>query len=84
MYVNIYRFKNLTLELSDAKGTLFSDGKLVFKGFGYTAIQEYIRASGDNPKAKKPFLAQLETREKCRFKKIDDEKAHHRQLNRTK
>ena len=52
----MYKFENLTLELSDAKGTLFSNGKLVFKGFGYTAIQEYIRASGNNPEAKKPAV----------------------------
>jgi len=80
----MYKFQNLTLELSDAKGTLFNNGRLVFKGFGYTAIQEYIRASGNNPEAKKPFLTQLKMREKCRFKKIDDDKAHQRQLNRTK
>ena len=67
----IYKFENNTLELSDAKGTLFNNGRLVFKGFGYTAIQEYIRISGNDPRASEPFKKQLGMREKCRFTRTE-------------
>jgi len=76
----IYRHNNTILEIINSKGTLFHNGKLLFKGFGYTAIQEFIRLSGNSPEAKKQFASQLKMREKCKFKKIDDDKAHERQL----
>ena len=63
----IYKFENNTLELNGAKGTLICNGKLIFKGFGYAAILEYIRISGNDPRASEPFKKQLGMREKCRF-----------------
>lgn len=60
----IYTDNNLILELINGKGTLFHKGKLIFKGFGYVAIQEYIKLGG----ASGPFENQLRMREECRFK----------------
>ena len=34
---------NYILELQGCKGTVYGDGKLLFKGFSGTAIKEYIR-----------------------------------------
>ena len=34
---------NYILELQGSKGTVYGDGKLLFKGFSGTAIKEYIR-----------------------------------------
>ena len=69
-----YKTNNTELELNNGKGTVMKDDKLVFKGFGYTAILEYIRLSGNSEEASRPFKRQLNMREKCRFEAQNKEK----------
>ena len=78
----LYRHKNVILELTDSKGTLFVDNKLVFKGFGYSAIKMYIAYCENDPEASRPFKRQLETREACRFDAQDRMKRENEKLNK--
>ena len=35
----IYKFEDIELDLSNGRGTLYKDGKLLFRGDGYVAIK---------------------------------------------
>ena len=78
----LYRHKNVILELTDSKGTLFVDNKLIFKGFGYSAIKMYVSYCDNHPDAIKPFKKQLETREHCRFEHQEQLKKENKKLNK--
>tara|TARA_E500000178_G_C17017027_1_gene753531 strand:+ start:1504 stop:1683 length:180 start_codon:yes stop_codon:yes gene_type:complete len=50
------------------KSTLYKDGRVLFHGNKWTAIQMMIAASNRAPAVIKQFAAQLEQREAPRFK----------------
>ena len=72
----IYKFENLELDLSQGKGTLYVDNKLMFRGDGYVAIKQMIKMSNNNKKVMNLFRAQLSQREACRFSKSDEKLSH--------
>ena len=53
------------------KSRLYQDDKLVFMGDGYKAILQFIRLSDNAPEVMEKFRAQLEMREKPKFKSND-------------
>ena len=64
---------NTILELWNSKGSLFQNGKLVFRGDGYIAIKMFIGKTGNAPEVKKLFKSQLNMREEVKWKKRDEE-----------
>lgn len=56
---------------SSSKSRLYQDGRLVFMGDGYKAILQFIRLSDNAPEVREKFRAQLEMREKPKFKSND-------------
>jgi len=63
---------NLMLDTSNTtKSRLYQDDKLVFMGDGYKAILQFIRLSDNAPEVMEKFRAQLEMREKPKFKSND-------------
>ena len=61
--------------MEGSEGTYYSNNKLIFKGFSYTAMKQFILVC-DNPKVTSWFAPQLELRAKPRFtpaeKQADD------------
>ena len=70
-----YKYKEQELLMEGSEGTFYSNNKLIFKGFSYTAMKQFILVC-DNPKVTSWFAPQLELREKPRFtpaeKQADD------------
>ena len=68
----VFKHDNFVLDLTSSnKAKLYKDGKLAFLGDGYKAITMLI-ASTENPEpVKDKFKAQLEMREKPKFKNND-------------
>ena len=54
-----------------AKSRLYQDDRLIFMGDGYRAILQFIRLSNNAPEVMEKFRAQLEMREKPKFKSND-------------
>jgi hypothetical protein len=55
------------LVIDGSTGLFYVNDRLMFKGFSYVAISMFIR-SCDNPNVTEKFRAQLEMREKPKFK----------------
>lgn len=65
---------NLMLDTSNTtKAKLYQDNRLIFMGDGYKAILQFIRLSNNAPEVMERFRAQLEMREKPKFKSNDIE-----------
>ncbi len=64
-----YVYENLKLEQIYGKGSLFVNGRLVFKGDGYIAIKMFIHESGNAPEVIDKFKAQLNMREQLKWNK---------------
>ena len=64
---------NTILELWNSKGSLFQNGKLVFRGDGYIAIKMFIDKTGNAPEVVERFKSQLSMREEVKWKKRDEE-----------
>ena len=62
-----------TLELWNSKGSLFQNGKLLFRGDGYIAIKMFVDKTGNAPEVVERFKSQLTMREEVKWKKRDDE-----------
>ena len=67
-----YQHKDLILELWNSKGTLYKNGKIVFRGDGYISIKMFITESDNNPEVIKRFRPQLDSREEVKWKKRDE------------
>ena len=68
-----FAHENFLIDLDDTtKSRLFMNGKLMFLGDGYRAINMMIRSCKDPKPVQKKFKAQLDLREKPKFK--DNEK----------
>ena len=64
---------NTILELWNSKGSLFQNGKLLFRGDGYIAIKMFVHESGNAPEVVERFKNQLYMREEVKWKKRDEE-----------
>tara|TARA_Y100000592_G_scaffold19815_1_gene30372 strand:- start:666 stop:1004 length:339 start_codon:yes stop_codon:yes gene_type:complete len=62
-----------TLELWNSKGSLFQNGKLLFRGDGYIAIKMFVDKTGNAPEVVERFKSQLTMREEVKWKKRDEE-----------
>lgn len=70
MSVLVYEHGEYALELDRSKGIVWHNGKLLFKGFAYTAIKIYVQ---NVPEERKKFRSQLSMRQKVEFKEKKDE-----------
>tara|TARA_Y100001937_G_scaffold22418_1_gene31991 strand:- start:236 stop:574 length:339 start_codon:yes stop_codon:yes gene_type:complete len=61
------------LELWNSKGSLFQNGKLLFRGDGYIAIKMFVDKTGNAPEVVERFKSQLTMREEVKWKKRDEE-----------
>ena len=67
-----YIHGNNTLDLFRSLGSVYKDGKLLFKGDGYVALKIFIYNTGNDEKVLKKFKSQLDMREECKYKKQDE------------
>ena len=65
-----YEYKNAVLLLGSNKASVYIAGQLVFKGSGYPGMMTFIKHCND-PTVTEQFRAQLDQREKPRFKKTE-------------
>ena len=65
-----YKYKEYELLMEGSEGTFYSNNKLIFKGFSYTAMKQFILMC-DNPEVTSWFAPQLDMREKCRFTRTE-------------
>ena len=65
-----YVHKDAKLVLDSNKATIYIGGKLSFRGSGYPGIIQFVKYCND-PNVTNQFRAQLEMREKPRFKKSE-------------
>ena len=49
---------NTVLELWNSKGSLFQNGKLLFRGDGYIAIKMFVHETGNAPEVVERFKSQ--------------------------
>ena len=64
---------NTVLELWNSKGSLFQNGKLLFRGDGYIAIKMFVHETGNAPEVVERFRSQLSMREEVKWKKRDED-----------
>ena len=70
-----YVYENLVYDNQDNKGILYKDGKVLFIGNSWSGILQFISCSGNAPKVREMFKAQLEQREKPKFQSnLENEK----------
>tara|TARA_A100001011_G_scaffold364830_1_gene415985 strand:- start:1611 stop:1826 length:216 start_codon:yes stop_codon:yes gene_type:complete len=68
----IFIHENYILDLDNpSKGKLYKDNHLIFLGDGYKAITILLRNCNDSSPVKAKFRAQLNTREKPKFEKVE-------------
>ena len=65
-----YEYKNAVLLLGSNKASVYIAGRLIFKGSGYPGMMTFIKHCND-PTVTEQFRAQLDQREKPRFKKTE-------------
>ena len=69
----IFKHENFILDLHKAsKGRLYKDGKLLFIGDGYKAIQILLRNCEDEQPVRTKFNSQLTMRETPKFTSKED------------
>jgi hypothetical protein len=66
-----YVHKDAKLVLDSNKATIYIGGKLSFRGSGYPGITQFVKYCND-PNVTNQFRAQLEMREKPRFKQNEN------------
>ncbi|MBR20458.1 MAG: hypothetical protein CMA64_10000 [Euryarchaeota archaeon] len=69
----LYEHENYRLVLDDGKSRFYKDGQLMFQGDGYVGIKFMVQCC-DSEEVTGWFKNQLETREKLRWKKEDENK----------
>ena len=68
----IYKHEDFILDMTTAtKAILYKGGNLIFMGDGYKAITILLRNCSDSSPVKAKFRAQLNTREKPKFEKVE-------------
>ncbi len=69
--MTVYVHKDAKLVLDSNKATIYVNGKLSFRGSGYPGILQFVKYCND-PNVTNQFKAQLEMREKPRFKQNEN------------
>jgi len=69
--LTVYVHKDAKLLLDSNKATIYINGKLSFRGSGYPGILQFVKYCND-PNVTNQFKAQLEMREKPRFKQNEN------------
>ena len=69
-----FKHKNCSIIIDDGTGTVYRDGRLMFRGDGYIAIKTMLQFTDNAEEVKNHFNAQLSMREKSRWS-INDDKA---------
>lgn len=69
--MTVYVHKDAKLVLDSNKATIYINGKLSFRGSGYPGILQFVKYCND-PNVTNQFKAQLEMREKPRFKQNEN------------
>ena len=69
--MTVYVHKDAKLLLDSNKATIYINGKLSFRGSGYPGILQFVKYCND-PNVTNQFKAQLEMREKARFKQNEN------------
>tara|TARA_E500000081_G_C6082028_1_gene328273 strand:+ start:458 stop:745 length:288 start_codon:yes stop_codon:yes gene_type:complete len=69
--LTVYVHKDAKLVLDSNKATIYVNGKLSFRGSGYPGILQFVKYCND-PNVTNQFKAQLEMREKPRFKQNEN------------
>ena len=69
--MTVYVHKDAKLVLDSNKATIYVNGKLSFRGSGYPGILQFVKYCND-PNVTNQFKAQLEMREKPRFKQSEN------------
>lgn len=60
-------YENFVFVNQDNKGVLYKDGKLMFMGNAWSAINIFLKNTNHAPEVRKMFKAQLDQREQLRF-----------------
>ena len=71
---------NTVLELWNSKGSLFQNGKLLFRGDGYIAIKFMLQWTNNAKEVQERFKYQLSQREQCKWSKRDEEQKYERRM----
>jgi hypothetical protein len=69
--LTVYVHKDAKLVLDSNKATIYINGKLSFRGSGYPGILQFVKYCNDL-NVTNQFKAQLEMREKPRFKQNEN------------
>ena len=69
-----YVYKNFVYNNQDNKGTLYKDNKILFMGNAWSGILQFLKETNDAPEVRAMFKAQLEQREKIKYKLAQKEK----------
>ena len=69
-----FKHKNYCILIEDGTGTVYRDGRLMFRGDAYIAIKTLLQFTDNAEEVKNHFNAQLSMREKSRFQ-VNDDKA---------
>ena len=61
------------IELWNGKGSLYQNGRLLFRGDGYIAIKMFVDKTNNAPEVIERFKSQLTMREEVKWKKRDEQ-----------
>ena len=67
-----FNHNNCYIIINDGVGTVYRDGKLMFKGDGYIAIKYMLNFTNNADEVRQRFQSQLSTREKTRWQQQDE------------
>ena len=67
-----FNHNNCSIIINDGVGTVYRDGKLMFKGDGYIAIKYMLNFTNNADEVRQRFQSQLSTREKTRWQQQDE------------
>ena len=75
-----FNHNNCSIIINDGVGTVYRDGKLMFKGDGYIAIKFMLQWTNNAEEVKNKFKYQLSQREQCKWSKRDEEQKYERRM----
>ena len=67
-----FNHNNCIIIINDGVGTVYRDGKLMFKGDGYIAIKYMLNFTNNADEVRQRFQSQLSTREKTKWQQQDE------------
>lgn len=75
-----FDYDKYAIVLENGTGTVYQNGKLMFKGDGYIAIKHLLQYTNNAEKVRQKFDAQLSMRERTRWQKDDEEAKSKRRM----